>query len=83
MAFLRFAHVPVFSFPSARYAGAKSRIPPGPKRFLNLATGRTTHLATIEKRVRGGLAVSPDERLLLYTQRDHEGSDLMLVENFR
>ncbi|MBV9081440.1 MAG: hypothetical protein JOZ62_02090, partial [Acidobacteriaceae bacterium] len=52
-------------------------------RFLNLATGRTTNLAIIRKPIGAGLAVSPDERLLLYTQKDREGSDLMLVENFR
>ncbi|MBV9085094.1 MAG: PD40 domain-containing protein, partial [Acidobacteriaceae bacterium] len=51
-------------------------------RFLNFATGRITQLASIAKRVGVGLAVSPDERLLLYSQRDREGSDLMLVENF-
>jgi hypothetical protein len=29
------------------------------------------------------LAVSPDERWVLYTQLDRDDSDLMLVENFR
>ena len=29
------------------------------------------------------LTVSPDERLLLYTQQDKLEFDLMLVENFR
>jgi hypothetical protein len=27
--------------------------------------------------------VSPDERLILYTQEDQRSSDIMLVENFR
>jgi hypothetical protein len=30
-----------------------------------------------------GLAVSPDERWVLYTQEDQRSSDIMLVENFR
>jgi len=29
------------------------------------------------------LAVSPDERWILYVQMDRNSSDLMLVENFR
>jgi hypothetical protein len=30
-----------------------------------------------------GMAVSPDERWVLYTQEDQRSSDIMLVENFR
>jgi Tol biopolymer transport system component len=51
--------------------------------FLSFATGRITPLATVARPVTWGLAVSPDERLILYSQVDNAGSDLMLVENFR
>jgi hypothetical protein len=30
-----------------------------------------------------GLALSPDERALLYVQEDQVNSDIVLVENFR
>ncbi len=52
---------------------------------LNLyefATGKTRTIRTIERPV-SFFAVSPDGRTILYTQLDQEGSDLMLVENFR
>ena len=55
--------------------------------FFDFATSRTSRLATIEGTNRAflvtGLAVSPDERWLLFTQRDTLAADLMLVENFR
>jgi Tol biopolymer transport system component len=54
--------------------------------FFNFATGRAAPVATTEKRLaRGvpGLSVSPDGRRLLYTQIEQQGSDLMLMENFR
>ncbi len=50
--------------------------------FFDLASGKTTRIITIG-RPEWGLTVSPDERWILYTQVDQEGSDLMLVENFR
>jgi eukaryotic-like serine/threonine-protein kinase len=54
--------------------------------FFNTATGKTSPIATSEKRlarVVPSLAVSPDGKHLLYTQIDQQGSDLMLMENFR
>jgi hypothetical protein len=36
----------------------------------------------MEGSIFGTIAVSPDERTLLYGQDDEWGSDLMLVENF-
>ena len=50
--------------------------------FFSFATAQTTSVATISHRVGLGLALSPDERLVLYSQFDQVGSDLMLVENF-
>jgi Tol biopolymer transport system component/DNA-binding winged helix-turn-helix (wHTH) protein len=50
--------------------------------FLNFATGQVTSLANIPRPLFLGLTVSPDERILLYSQMDHVNSDLMLVEHF-
>jgi len=54
--------------------------------FYEFATRRTTRVALLARPpgpyVRG-LALSPDERALLYVQWDGSGSDLMLLENFR
>ncbi len=50
--------------------------------FLNTATGKSQKVASIEKPIGVGLAVSPDRRKILYAQVDQGGSDLMLVEDF-
>jgi Tol biopolymer transport system component/DNA-binding winged helix-turn-helix (wHTH) protein len=50
--------------------------------FLRFATSQTTSVVTIPRTVGLGLALSPDERLILYSQTDQVGSDLMVVENF-
>jgi Tol biopolymer transport system component len=50
--------------------------------FLDLTTRRVTSIATTEKPA-SGLTVSPDRRWALFSQMDQQGSDLMLVENFR
>jgi Tol biopolymer transport system component len=56
----------------------------GPRlRYLDFARGTSKSILTMEKPTGLGLAVSPDEHWLLYTQIDLGGSDLMLVENFR
>ena len=54
-----------------------------PVHFLDFSSGHSSQLATITKTVQWGFSVSPDERRVLYTQVDREGSDLMRVENFR
>jgi len=51
--------------------------------FFSFADRKITTVAAIEKGVFLGLAIAPDGRSLLYTQKDQEGFDLMLVENFR
>jgi Tol biopolymer transport system component/DNA-binding winged helix-turn-helix (wHTH) protein len=51
--------------------------------FVDFATGRQTTLATIGKRRWFGIALSPDERWLLFPVTDREGRDLMLVDNVR
>jgi len=50
---------------------------------LRYSTSQITSVVTIPRKSGFGLALSPDERLILYTQTDQVGSDLMLVENFR
>jgi Tol biopolymer transport system component len=52
-------------------------------RLYNPATGETNKILTIDRSVFFWIAVSPDERTILYGQYDQAGSDLMLVENFR
>ncbi len=48
------------------------------------ATGRARKILTIERPGRrGGIAVSPDRRTILFSKADAAGSDLMLVENFK
>ena len=51
--------------------------------LYKFATGKTSKILTIERAVYERIAVSPDERTILYGQVDQAGSDLMLVENFR
>jgi eukaryotic-like serine/threonine-protein kinase len=54
--------------------------------FFSFATNKISSVATLDKPLtinEGGLAVSPDNRWILYTQFDQVGSELMLVENFR
>ena len=55
--------------------------------FFDFEARRTTPLATLGRSGRSslivGLTVAPDERSILYAQRDKLDLDLMLVENFR
>jgi len=51
--------------------------------FLSFATGKVTTVAPMSGPPSEGLSISPDGRSLLFSQVDEEGSDLMLVENFR
>jgi hypothetical protein len=56
-------------------------------RFLSFATNKVKPVASFEKPLDvgslGGVSVSPDREWILYTQIEHAGSELMLVENFR
>ena len=51
--------------------------------FVSFPTGKVKTVAPMTSRASEGLSVSPDGRFLLFSQVDAEGSDLMLVENFR
>jgi hypothetical protein len=52
-------------------------------RLYKLATGETIMILAIDRNVGYHIAISPNERTILYAQYDQAGSDLMLVENFR
>ena len=52
--------------------------------FLDFSTGHTKTVAEIKNPLHEwGLAVSPDERTVLFVQLDRSDSDIMLVDNFR
>ena len=54
--------------------------------FFDTATHRITRVFDLENvlaRKAPGLAISPDKKTILYTQRDALNSDIILVENFR
>lgn len=54
--------------------------------LFNLATRRVTRIAEMERQPiqwTSGLSVSRDERSILYSQMEQNGSDIMLVEGFR
>jgi hypothetical protein len=51
-------------------------------RFSNLSDGQLSTIAKLSKPIGDGMTVSPDG-YLLYTQKDEERRERMLVENFR
>lgn len=51
--------------------------------FFDSASRKTSVVHRTAKPTQMGLTLSPDESWLIYTQIDQQGSDLMLVENFR
>jgi Tol biopolymer transport system component/DNA-binding winged helix-turn-helix (wHTH) protein len=63
-----------------------TRPEPGEARTLrvrHLDTGKDTQISMLPNTGRLGLSLSPDNRYLIYSQLDREGSDLMLVPDFR
>jgi hypothetical protein len=50
--------------------------------FLDLASGKIAPFFQPAQQMTVGLNLSPDQRHLLFPQRESSGSDLMLVENF-
>jgi eukaryotic-like serine/threonine-protein kinase len=52
-------------------------------RVHDLGSGRSKVVFDLPKPIASGLSLSPDERYLLYSQVDDEGSELMRVDNFR
>lgn len=54
--------------------------------YFSFATRQVTLLATMPKgldRATPGMSVSPDGRWLIWSQLDQQGSDILLLENFR
>jgi Tol biopolymer transport system component len=51
--------------------------------YMSFSDHVVSDLVTINAPVGDGLTVSPDERSIVYSQIDHSGSDLFLVENFK
>jgi hypothetical protein len=51
--------------------------------FWDAASGRISTVATPNKTLFWGLAVSPDRKNLLYVQEERFSQDLMLMEPFR
>jgi hypothetical protein len=46
-------------------------------------SGTMESVVTVGFNLSAGLAVSPDEKRILYSQIDHEGNNIMLVENYQ
>ena len=61
---------------------APNRPETGSIRFYNFASEQVRKIVSLNKPADGGLTVSPDGRWVLYSQRDQQGSDLMIVEEF-
>ena len=59
--------------------------PNGKIKFFDFATGKAISIFALEKPVGdvGGLALSPDGKSLLHTQRESWNASIMLVKNFR
>jgi len=51
--------------------------------LLEFGSGKVRKLLRAPPKMGGDVAISPDGRMVLYTQADEAGGDLMLVENFR
>jgi Tol biopolymer transport system component len=55
----------------------------GKLNYFEFRTGRTTTITTLNAPAAEGVTISPDERTLLFSQKDQIGSDLTLVNGFR
>ena len=52
-------------------------------RYFDFATRQVRQIFEVSKGFQDSLSVSPDGRWILYTQREPDSADIMLVENFR
>lgn len=67
----------IYYIPRADRAGNTS------VKFLNFGTGASSEIVKVTNRIDFGLGTSPDGRNLLYSQIDGQGSNIMLIDNFR
>ena len=89
--------VPVLEFPKPGYWGywaltakgifyVNTGVRPNTLEFFDFATRHASRIANLDKEPTAfepGLAVSADERTILYVQQDQINSDIILVENFQ
>jgi WD40-like Beta Propeller Repeat len=61
-----------------RLTGAGQAVP-----FFNSATGQVRQFGSTPREIGNGVTVSRDRRWFAYAQRDRDGSDIVVVENFR
>ncbi len=54
-----------------------------PLYLLDPAIGEDRLLGTLEQVALLGLTVSPDGKTILYSKLENQGSELMMIENFR
>jgi hypothetical protein len=65
------------------HVGCKADQRAVPLYVLESATGRDRLLGKLERYDGNGLTASPDGKTILYERGVGEGSDLMMIENFR
>ena len=65
------------------HVGCKADQHAMPLYLLDPATGRDRLLGALDGYDGNGITVSPDGKTILYTKSVGEGSDLMMIENFR
>ena len=76
--------VPGVGSPRVTSKGVYFALPDGRTiQFLDAVSGKVSTLATLDKPVAGGLAVSPDDAYVVWSQVDRQTYNLMLVEGFR
>jgi Tol biopolymer transport system component len=64
------------------HLGCTANLRSRPLYLLDPATGQDRLLGKLELATQG-LTVSPDGKTILYTKMENEGSDLVMIENFR
>ncbi len=60
-----------------------AKVPPTTVNFFEFATHKTAHIATLDKKLGWGLALTPDGRSLVFVEAEFEESNIMLLKNFR
>ena len=51
--------------------------------FLNLATRQVQPFGSTQRQIGNGVTISADRQWFAYSQQDHAGSDIVVIENFR